>query len=70
MLGPSGSGIATCLMMVAGFQPATRGEIYLSDQRINNVPPYKRGIGMVFLNYPLFHRCWAADGSPALFHSM
>jgi len=39
MLGPSGSGKTTCLMMVAGFEPATHGEIYLNDQPINNVPP-------------------------------
>jgi len=54
MLGPSGSGKTTCLMMVAGFEPATHGEIYLNDQPINNVPPHKRGIGMVFQNYALF----------------
>ena len=54
MLGPSGSGKTTCLMMLAGFEPATHGEIYLNDQPINNVPPHKRGIGMVFQNYALF----------------
>jgi putative spermidine/putrescine transport system ATP-binding protein len=54
MLGPSGSGKTTCLMMLAGFEPATQGEIYLGDQPINNVPPHKRGIGMVFQNYALF----------------
>ena len=54
MLGPSGSGKTTTLMMLAGFEPATHGEIYLKDQPINNVPPHKRGIGMVFQNYALF----------------
>ncbi len=54
MLGPSGSGKTTVLMMVAGFEPATHGEIYLDGQPINNVPPHKRGIGMVFQNYALF----------------
>ncbi|MGI9423812.1 MAG: ABC transporter ATP-binding protein [Hyphomicrobiaceae bacterium] len=54
MLGPSGSGKTTCLMMLAGFEPATHGEIYLSGEPINNVPPSKRGIGMVFQNYALF----------------
>ena len=54
MLGPSGSGKTTCLMMLAGFEPATHGEIYLKDEPINNVPPHKRGIGMVFQNYALF----------------
>ncbi|MCP3668266.1 MAG: ABC transporter ATP-binding protein, partial [Gammaproteobacteria bacterium] len=54
MLGPSGSGKTTCLMMLAGFEPATDGEIYLAGNPINRVPPHKRGIGMVFQNYALF----------------
>ncbi len=54
MLGPSGSGKTTCLMMLAGFESATHGTILLGDQPINNVPPHKRGIGMVFQNYALF----------------
>ena len=54
MLGPSGSGKTTCLMMLAGFETATHGEILLDGQPINNIPPHKRGIGMVFQNYALF----------------
>ncbi len=54
MLGPSGSGKTTCLMMLAGFEPATHGQIKLNGRPINNVPPYRRGIGMVFQNYALF----------------
>ena len=54
MLGPSGSGKTTCLMMLAGFEQATHGEIRLDGQNINDVPPHKRGIGMVFQNYALF----------------
>ena len=54
MLGPSGSGKTTCLMMLAGFETATHGEIRLDGQPINQVPPHKRGIGMVFQNYALF----------------
>ena len=54
MLGPSGSGKTTCLMMLAGFESATHGEIILDGQPINNVPPYRRDIGMVFQNYALF----------------
>jgi putative spermidine/putrescine transport system ATP-binding protein len=54
MLGPSGSGKTTTLMMLAGFEPATHGEIWLNGRPINNVPPHKRGIGMVFQNYALF----------------
>ena len=54
MLGPSGSGKTTCLMMLAGFETATHGEIKLNGRPINQVPPHKRGIGMVFQNYALF----------------
>ena len=54
MLGPSGSGKTTCLMMLAGFETATHGEIRLDGRPINNIPPHKRGIGMVFQNYALF----------------
>ena len=61
MLGPSGSGKTTCLMMLAGFEPATHGEIYLGNRPINNVPPHKRGIGMVFQNYALFPHMTVAE---------
>ena len=54
MLGPSGSGKTTCLMMLAGFETATHGDIRLAGTSINNIPPHKRGIGMVFQNYALF----------------
>ncbi len=61
MLGPSGSGKTTCLMMLAGFEPATHGEIFLDDKPINMVPPNKRGIGMVFQNYALFPHMTVAE---------
>ena len=54
MLGPSGSGKTTTLMMLAGFETPTSGEIYLEGDPISSIPPYKRGIGMVFQNYALF----------------
>ncbi|CUH39841.1 Spermidine/putrescine import ATP-binding protein PotA [Jannaschia seosinensis] len=61
MLGPSGSGKTTCLMMLAGFESATHGEIKLKGQPINNIPPHKRGIGMVFQNYALFPHMSVAE---------
>jgi putative spermidine/putrescine transport system ATP-binding protein len=61
MLGPSGSGKTTTLMMLAGFEPATHGEIFLKGEPINNVPPHKRGIGMVFQNYALFPHMTVAE---------
>ncbi len=61
MLGPSGSGKTTCLMMLAGFETATHGSILLDGQRIDNVAPHKRGIGMVFQNYALFPHMSVAE---------
>jgi len=61
MLGPSGSGKTTCLMMLAGFETATHGEIRLDRRPINNIPPHKRGIGMVFQNYALFPHMTIAE---------
>ena len=61
MLGPSGSGKTTCLMMLAGFEPATHGEITLDGVPINHVPPHKRDIGMVFQNYALFPHMTVAE---------
>ncbi|PJE30406.1 putative spermidine/putrescine transport system ATP-binding protein [Pseudooceanicola antarcticus] len=61
MLGPSGSGKTTCLMMLAGFETATYGEIKLDGMPINNIPPHKRGIGMVFQNYALFPHMTVAE---------
>ena len=61
MLGPSGSGKTTCLMMLAGFETATHGEIKIDGVSINNIPPHKRGIGMVFQNYALFPHMTIAE---------
>ena len=61
MLGPSGSGKTTCLMMLAGFETATHGDIRLDGNSINNIPPHKRGIGMVFQNYALFPHMTVAE---------
>lgn len=56
-LGPSGSGKTTTLMLIAGFEAASAGEILVDGAPITHVPPHKRGIGIVFQNYALFpHR--------------
>ncbi|MEK9281081.1 ABC transporter ATP-binding protein [Bradyrhizobium sp. ISRA442] len=54
MLGPSGSGKTTTLMMLAGFEVPTHGRILLEGRPIDNMPPHRRNIGMVFQNYALF----------------
>ncbi len=53
-LGPSGCGKSTALSIVAGLIPASAGEIRLNGERVDHLPPEKRGFGMVFQNYALF----------------
>lgn len=54
LLGPSGSGKTTLLMMLAGFESVTDGQILVDGYRVNDVPSYKRNMGVVFQNYALF----------------
>ncbi len=54
LLGPSGCGKTTLLRMVAGFESPTRGEIYIDDLPMSQVPPYQRPTNMVFQNYAIF----------------
>lgn len=53
-LGPSGCGKSTALNIIAGLIPATDGEVSIDGERIDRLPPEKRGFGMVFQNYALF----------------
>src|SRR2546423_14651853 len=54
LLGPSGCGKSTALNCLAGLLPLTGGRIWLDGKRIDNLPPERRGFGMVFQNYALF----------------
>ena len=54
LLGPSGSGKTTFLMLLAGFEDATRGSIMLDGHDMTHVPAEARGFGMVFQGYALF----------------
>ncbi|MDR3050724.1 MAG: ABC transporter ATP-binding protein [Oscillospiraceae bacterium] len=54
LLGPSGCGKTTLLRMVAGFNTIEGGDIAFNDEIINDVPPGRRNIGMVFQNYAIF----------------
>jgi spermidine/putrescine ABC transporter ATP-binding subunit len=54
ILGESGSGKTTTLLIIAGFEAPTRGEIRLDGRSITRVPAYQRNFGMVFQNYALF----------------
>lgn len=54
LLGPSGCGKTTTLRMIAGFENPTRGEVVVGGKVMNDVPPNRRRIGIVFQNYALF----------------
>jgi putative spermidine/putrescine transport system ATP-binding protein len=54
LLGASGSGKTTTLMVVAGFTAPDHGDVVLDGRSVVHLPPEKRGIGVVFQNYALF----------------
>ena len=54
LVGPSGCGKSTTLRMIAGLEEITDGEIHIADKLVNDLPPRKRNISMVFQNYALY----------------
>ena len=54
LLGPSGCGKSTTLYMISGLHKPTDGKIFFGAEDVTNVPPEKRGIGLVFQNYALY----------------
>ena len=54
LLGPSGCGKSTTLYMISGLLAPTSGEIFFGDENVTEIPPEKRGIGLVFQNYALY----------------
>ncbi|HSE73810.1 MAG TPA: ABC transporter ATP-binding protein, partial [Dongiaceae bacterium] len=53
-VGPSGCGKTTLLRLIAGLEQADSGTIHIDGQRVDQLPPAKRGIAMVFQNYALY----------------
>ncbi|KSV84874.1 MULTISPECIES: ABC transporter ATP-binding protein [Sinorhizobium/Ensifer group] len=53
-VGPSGCGKSTLLRMIAGLEEITGGDMFIDGERVNTVPPSKRGIAMVFQSYALY----------------
>ena len=54
LLGPSGCGKTTTLRMIAGLEAPTSGKIYFDGKAVNDVPPHKRNVAMVFQDYALY----------------
>lgn len=54
MLGPSGSGKTTVLRMIAGFETATAGRIFIDGDDVTDLAPFDRTVNTVFQDYALF----------------
>ncbi|MDR0808201.1 MAG: ABC transporter ATP-binding protein, partial [Gemmobacter sp.] len=54
VLGPSGCGKSTLLRMIAGLERTCEGDLFIDGQRMNEVPPARRGVAMVFQSYALY----------------
>ena len=54
LLGPSGSGKTTCLRIIAGFESPNQGTVFLFNENVTTIPPYKRRVNTVFQDYALF----------------
>src|ERR1700684_1889689 len=54
ILGESGSGKTTLLRIIAGFETASAGEVWMGEERLDLQPPYRRRVNTVFQHYALF----------------
>ena len=61
ILGESGSGKTTLLRVIAGFEQATSGELWMGGERLDALPPYKRPVNTVFQHYALFPHLTIGD---------
>jgi multiple sugar transport system ATP-binding protein len=61
LVGPSGCGKSTTLRMIAGLEEISKGNIYIDEKRLNDVPPKDRDIAMVFQNYALYPHMTVAE---------
>lgn len=61
ILGESGSGKTTLLRIIAGFETATSGELWMSGERLDQQPPYRRKVNTVFQSYALFPHLTVED---------
>ncbi len=60
-VGPSGSGKSTLLRMIAGLESISEGEVLIDGQPVQDVPPARRGLAMVFQSYALYPHMTVAE---------
>ena len=60
-VGPSGCGKSTLLRLIAGLEQITAGDLLIDGKRVNEVPPAKRGLAIVFQSYALYPHMNVAD---------
>lgn len=60
-VGPSGCGKSTLLRLIAGLEEITSGDLLINGEQVNDVPPDKRGLAMVFQSYALYPHMTVAD---------
>src|SRR4051794_23190510 len=60
-VGPSGCGKTTALRMIAGLEEVSEGDIRIGERVVNNLPPGKRDVAMVFQNYALYPHMTVAE---------
>jgi multiple sugar transport system ATP-binding protein len=60
-VGPSGCGKSTLLRCVAGLEDITSGDLAIAGVRVNDLPPAKRGVAMVFQSYALYPHMTVAE---------
>ena len=53
-VGPSGCGKSTLLRMIAGLEDITSGDLFIGNNKVNDLPPKEREVGMVFQSYALY----------------
>ncbi len=60
-VGPSGCGKSTLLRMIAGLEDLSSGDVWIGGKRVNDLPPAKREIAMVFQSYALYPHLTVRD---------
>ncbi len=61
LVGPSGCGKSTLLRLIAGLESITSGDLLIDGQRVNDIPPARRGLALVFQSYALYPHMTVAE---------